>query len=154
MPKLLAFLPCEKVVIEQGTNNVSVDSLIETLSVTVPQGTLTVPEGTVVPMTWATFALFEKETGDSGEFESRSELYAHSGVRLFQTAIGKWQFKNDAMRHSVIAKINGMPIWVPGICKLKLMLKAPGDTDFKVVQEVAIRIKHEATRQQSGEATH
>lgn len=34
MPKLLAYLPCEKVVIEDQSKNVSVLSILETVTVT------------------------------------------------------------------------------------------------------------------------
>ena len=38
MPKLLAYLPCEKVVIEEDSKNISVLSILETVNITLPEG--------------------------------------------------------------------------------------------------------------------
>jgi hypothetical protein len=81
MPKLLAYLPCEKVVVEEQSKNVSVLSILETVTVSLAPGA---------------------PAGESGRF----------------------------------------PIWTPGICQLKLMLKIARDPDFRPLASVLIMLRH------------
>lgn len=141
MPKLLAYLPCEKVVIEDESKNVSVLSILETVSVTLAQGAPAPAQSASIAMAWAIFALWQKDKGESGEFESKSVLFSPGGELLAETPVTKLGFSANA-RQQVINRMAGFPIWTPGTCQLKLMVKTSRDTDFREFTHVAIVLRH------------
>src|SRR5262245_29051282 len=92
MPKLLAYLPCEKVVVEDESKNISVLSILETVNVTLPTGAPPPAPQASIGMAWAIFTLWQKEKGESGEFESKSILVSPSGELLAETPVAKLAF--------------------------------------------------------------
>ena len=95
MPKLLAYLPCEKVVIEEESKNISVLSILETVNVTLPKGAPAPAQPSSIGMAWAIFTLWQKEKGESGEFESKSTLVSPAGELLAETPVAKLAFGSN-----------------------------------------------------------
>jgi len=142
MPRLLAYLPCEKVVTEQGSNNVSIISVMETITIGVPQGSAPPPPQTFVGMNWTIYSLWQKEEGDVGEFQSQSIFFAPNGERVFEGVATTWRFEPEQHRYQVIDRVGGFPIWAEGPCRLSLLLKTPSDADFREVSSVIIVVKY------------
>ena len=138
MPRLVAFLPCEKVVLEQGSNNASIIAVLDSLTLTVPKDTPAPQPQTALAMPWAIFTLFQKEDNDTGEFECKSVLMSDSGEVLMDGPVSKFSFNVPRMR--IVMQVNGFPIWVPGQLWLALMLKAPGQSDFGEVARTSITL--------------
>ena len=138
MPKLLAYLPCEKVVTEQGSNNVSIISLLETINVIVPPNAPPPPPNSVIPIAWTIFSLWQREEGDTGEFQCKSVVTSPNGETLLEGSPARWRFENANFRQQIIEKITGFPIWTPGPCQIKMNLKKPGDSDFHEVLSAVI----------------
>jgi hypothetical protein len=141
MPKLLAYLPCEKVVIEDQSKNVSVLSILETVTVTMPQGAAAPAPNASIRMPWAIFALWQKDKAESGEFESKSALVSPSGEVLLETPVAKLSFGANA-RQQVVNRMADFPVWTPGACHLRLMVKTARDTDFREPASVIIMLRH------------
>jgi len=141
MPKLLAYLPCEKVVIEDESKNISVLSILETVSVTLPRGGPPPTPQASIGMAWAIFTLWQKEKGESGEFESKSVLVSPTGELLAETPVAKLVFGANA-RQQIINRMASFPIWTPGPCQLRLMVRTSRDADFRELANVIVALRH------------
>jgi len=141
MPKLLAYLPCEKVVVEDESKNVSVLSILETVTVSLPGGAPAPREKASIPMAWAIFTLWQKEKGESGEFESKSVLASPAGEPLVETPVSKLEFGPNG-RQQVINRMSSFPVGTPGPCQLRLMVKTSRDARFRELTHVVIALQH------------
>ena len=141
MPKLLAYLPCEKVVVEDESKNVSVLSILETVTVALPAGAPAPRDKASIPMSWAIFTLWQKETGESGEFESKSVLASPAGEALVETPVAKLDFEPNG-RQQVINRMSSFPVWTPGACRLRLMVKTSRDAQFRELTHIVIALRH------------
>jgi len=141
MPKLLAYLPCEKVVVEEESKNISVLSILETVNVTLPQGSPAPAHQASIGMAWAIFTLWQKEKGESGEFESKSVLVSPAGELLAETPVAKLAFGTNT-RQQIINRMASFPIWTPGPCQLKLMVRTSRDGEFRELASVIVVLRH------------
>jgi hypothetical protein len=108
MPKLLIFAPCEKVLIDQSSNSVSLIAILQEVHYKLPQGVTAEPNSSL-PIQWAAMSLWQEETpADVGvEFEQRVALENVAGQVLLEN-VTKWQFKKA--NHRIVARILGLPI--------------------------------------------
>ena len=141
MPKLLAYLPCEKVVIEDESKNISVLSILETVNVTLAEGAPPPAAHASIGMAWAIFTLWQKERGESGEFESKSVLVSPSGEPLAETPVAKLAFGANT-RQQIINRMASFPVWTPGPCQLKLMVRTSREADFRELANVIVVLRH------------
>jgi len=141
MPKLLAYLPCEKVVIEEESKNISVLSILETVNVTLARGAPIPAQNASIGMAWAIFTLWQKEKGESGEFESKSVLVSPTGEVLAETPAAKLGFGTNT-RQQVVNRMASFPVWTPGPCQLKLMVKTARDGDLRELANVVVTLRH------------
>ncbi len=141
MPKLLAYLPCEKVVVEEQSKNVSVLSILETVTVSLASGAPAPALNASIGMAWAIFTLWQKDPGESGRFESKSVLVSPEGEPLAETPVATIDFETG-VRQQVINRLASFPIWTPGTCQLKLMVKVARDPDFRPLASVLIMLRH------------
>jgi hypothetical protein len=143
MPRLLAFVPCEKVVSEQGSDAKSIINILEGLSVLIPHGAPPPPINSFIGMNWSIYALWEMNSAEeNSSFQARSRLLSPSGAELFSGALWDWRFPVSG-KHQTIEKIGGFPIWAPGRCSLVHLLKTPSDNDFIEVARISIVLSHE-----------
>lgn len=141
MPKLLAYLPCEKVVVEDESKNISVLSILETVNVTLPKGAPSPAHQASIGMAWAIFTLWQKEKGESGEFESKSVFVSPAGELLAETPVARLGFGSNT-RQQIINRMASFPIWSPGNCQLKLMVRTARDADFRELANVIVAVRH------------
>ena len=141
MPKLLAYLPCEKVVIEEDSRNISVLSILETVNVTLARGAPAPAQNASIGMAWAIFTLWQKEKGESGEFESKSVLVSPAGEVLAETPAAKLGFATNT-RQQIVNRMASFPAWTPGPCQLKLMVKTARDSDYRELANVIVMLRH------------
>jgi hypothetical protein len=108
MPKLLIFAACEKVLLDQNTNSISLIALLQEVHFKVPQGAPLVPNASL-PMQWAAISVWQEETpADSGvEFEQRVALENAAGQLLLEN-VAKWHFEKSS--HRIVANVLGLPI--------------------------------------------
>jgi hypothetical protein len=121
MPKLLAFVPCEKVVISQDENNPTLIALLTEVGVSmeIDAGS---KKPVLVPMRWSVFAQWYREPGDEAfEFQQRVRLVSPEGKAALD-AVGK-KFVLEKLAHRWNARINHIPTAANGIWALELYLR-------------------------------
>lgn len=85
MPRLLLFAPCEKVIIDGQSNQVTVISLIQDVKIAAPSGAsaIEIPQGSVAPFPWSVLTIWERESGDQNvRYEQSSILRSPTGETL------------------------------------------------------------------------
>ena len=129
MPQLLAFLPCENVIISQD-NNIS---LIEVLSVItagikVPVEQLSPDTG--APHRWFVVAMWRNIPEDQdAEFEQRIALVDPSGKTRVE-AFGEVAFQPHKRIHRMIGEMSGFPVNPQGIYSLELYIRKQGEAEW------------------------
>ena len=143
MPKLLTYIPCEKVVIDSLTNNVSITSMISEIEIKIPHGVPLPSKGTFVPMPWNILSVWEWGEQDTNKtFEAKSVLIAQSGEELLETSITKFKREPHKNFQRNIDQITGFPIWVPGRAELRLMFRIEGSGEFSQQASFPIVVVH------------
>jgi len=129
MPRLLAFLACEKVIIADD-NQASIMGLLQGFELSAaPPANQTV----VLPMQWTVFTLWEKEPDDkASQLTQRFELLAPDGTSLLQakteTAVIS-EADEGKVFHRVVARLKGFPVRGATTHTLRLLLKT-GDGEY------------------------
>jgi hypothetical protein len=132
MPKLLLFVPCEKVIIAQDSNTLSLITILQELTINVPPD-VQIPENAQVPMNWCALSLWHQQSGDEEKsYEQRVELCGPEGKVLTSATS---QMKISSASHRVIAFFTGFPVGQFGQHTLKLYLRE--DKEGEERKEVA-----------------
>ena len=144
MPRLLAFFPCEKIVIDTA-NNVTAVSMLQECRVQIPAGAGAPPRGTVVPYSWTAFSLWQREDQDQDTpFESRSVLVSPSGETLIEGSLATNNYDNFTKQYQrVVEQFPVLPVWSQGRCNLVLKYRLRGEQDFRDVARFPFDIIHE-----------
>jgi hypothetical protein len=135
MPRLLAFLPCEQVIIGKDSS-VSLITVMQTVDATIPASIR--GENVLLPIKWALFSFWMKEDGDDGvEFEQRVEVFSADGEPLLSQDS---TFVIDKITHSQIGRVLGLPVAGlqagPIQYRFRLSIRIAGDSgDFQPVSE-------------------
>jgi len=116
-------------------------SILETVNVTLARGAPAPAQNASIGMAWAIFTLWQKEKGESGEFESKSVFVSPAGEVLAQTPAAKLGFGTNT-RQQVVNRMASFPVWTPGPCQLKLMVKTARDGDFRELANVGVTVRH------------
>jgi hypothetical protein len=109
VPRLLAFLPCERAIINRDDDSVSLITVMQSLSAFIPDALRGEKNG-LLPLRWAMFSYWLKESEDEGvSFDQRIEVVSPDGDAL----VGQdSQFVIVKNTHSQIATIFGLPVKV------------------------------------------
>jgi len=129
MPKLLVFAPCEKVIVGQGDNSVSLIGLLENVHV-LPGGfpTPPLPPNPTAPGRWFAFCLWEASAEDKGvEYEQRIAVLDPNGKGRVESIV---LFSMTKPRHRVVLEAPGFPIIPAGTYNVKLWLRKKGESDW------------------------
>ena len=132
MPKLLLFAPCEKVIIAQEGNTVSLITILQELTVSIPPD-VQIPADAKVPMQWYGFSLWQKQPGDEGKrYEQQIELTGPDGGIVVSASS---QFEMTAPAHRILSIFPGFPVGQFGEYMLRLYLREEKESEEK--KEVA-----------------
>jgi hypothetical protein len=127
MPKLITFVPCAKVIIDQDDNTVSLVSVLESIKIFIPESEdSSLPENAVVPFNWCVYALWHKESGESEKYEERVELKLPDGRMAFQSIMPFEMTPYHRHRRTTV-NIKGFPILPDGEYAIKLFLRKAGE---------------------------
>jgi len=120
MPRLLIFAPCEKVILGQGDNSLSLISVLQEFQVHRPPGAPDVPSPIQVPLTWSALALWQRTDEDQGRtYRQRVSLSDPQNQTLL---VGEISFVLEKDTHRTVSQIFGFPFSVVGPYVLKLSL--------------------------------
>lgn len=122
MPKLLAFLPCNQVIIGKD-NTASLITILETLLIGIPEGAdEKLPPGAQIPHRWQIFSMWEQlQTDVSYQFTQKIELTTPTKgtLEIVQTSV---KFEAPNMRLRTIIDLPAFPIMPSGMSILKTSL--------------------------------
>jgi hypothetical protein len=125
MLELLAFTPCDKILIDEG-GNPSLIVLIENIEVQVPEGS-TVPAKVIIPKEWAVFTLWKKDPNDPVKhYKQICELvppgnFGEAGSLRIQA-----EFDFTQRLHRTVLRAVGFPVGVKGTASLNVWLEENG----------------------------
>lgn len=120
MPKLLAFLACEKVIIDHRQVP-SLISLYQKMQITLQDAPL--PDNALSPTQWNVFALWQHAPEEIGiEFHQRVEVYLPNG-QLFAGSEAKFKvISEDSQQSRNIFQFFGIPINDEGFIRVATWL--------------------------------
>ncbi len=120
MPRLLVFVPCERLLHDPINGEISIVGLVDNMTIVIPPGG-TIPERWEVPFNWIVFSQWMQAEHEQGQmFEQRVELETPSGeIAMDDTAM---LFPSGPFhRHAV--RIALLPVSVPGVYQLHLSIR-------------------------------
>jgi hypothetical protein len=141
LPKLLLFAPCERVIVDKQDNSTSLISLIEGLSVVMPN-TEKIPPDAGSPMQWHIVTLWLREPGDETKrYEQTCELVMPDGKI---SVPARTSFRLERRAHRITVRIRGFPISrTPGDCVLRLSLREDVEgSEWREIATYPINVKH------------
>jgi hypothetical protein len=120
MPKLLLFAPCEKIIIEDKSTNVSFISLLDSIRIGVRVGEI--PEGAAIPLRWSVITMWWRQPDEEPRrYEQQWDFVESDGrVLVRDSAI----FVIEGKTHRHITQMEAFPLpRRAGQCLLKLYLR-------------------------------
>jgi hypothetical protein len=129
MPQLLAFLPCENVIVSQD-NNISLIEVLNgiTAAINVPLGQLRSDAG--APHRWFAVTMWHQIPEDQGaDFEQRIALLDPTGKVRVET-FSEVVFEPQKPIHRTIGELSGFPVNPPDIYILQLYVRKQGDEEW------------------------
>lgn len=144
MPKLLLFVPCEKVLIDQQ-GSISIISLLQELKVQVAENGPTPPANAKAAVKWDVLTIWERTDDDFGKtYEQRIALFEPNGEPTEISAIAPIETEKGSHRN--VATIFGFPIGLAGRYALRLWLSENGVETPKPLAEYAIKVSREVLK--------
>lgn len=147
MPRLLVALPCERVILEQETNDVSLIAIMQDIAVPVVENQ-PIPVGAALPTQWHVFTLWDrsKDDVDDDVFEQRISLRVpDKNIPVPVETIAPFQFGNYT-RIRINIPILGFPVYAAGICYLGIELRKLGAEHFASFAEFPLTVIHRQVR--------
>jgi len=142
MPKLVLFAPCEKAIIEQGSNTFSLISILQDLNVPIPAGQ-TVPKDAFGFQRWYIVALWHRESGDEGKrFQQRVTVTDPNGQVPLESVA---EFEMAKRFHRAIIKVDGFPVSVPGDHSLGIAIREVKQDEWIQIASFPLRVIHQET---------
>ena len=126
MPRLLVFVPCEKVIISRDENNPTLVAIMSQVGGSVPDEAMAhvsddKPSG--VPFQWSVFTMWYQESGDVGrKFEQVVALRSPSGKELIRATQG---FELAKTTHRLYMRFPWFPVET-GTWSIELFLHEMG----------------------------
>jgi len=136
MPKLIFFLPCEKAIISQEDNTISLINVMQGINVPKPP-----IEDAGVAVSWFAVSAWQKILGDADKtYEQRTNLRLPNGKETAES-ITRFDF-SKVPSHRNIVRINGFPVGQTGVYTLNLFLRELGAEQWTQVADYQITVKH------------
>lgn len=138
MPKLLLFAPCEKAIVEEGSNTLSLITVLQEVNVSVHSGAA-IQADALAPHRWYLAALWRRESGDEGRrFEQRITIADPNQVVRLETFA---EFDLPKPWHRAIVQIEGLPIAVSGEYTIAVAIRE-GKRAWSTAAEFPMTITH------------
>lgn len=142
MPRLLTFVPCEKVIVgrDGGASFINILEGITITSIAAEGAPSTVKSEIpqVIPYRWAVFSQWLKETEDENKrYEQRIELITPKGETSFTH---EFPFILEKRSHRNTIEIHNLPIGESGEHILKLLVREVGGKTWKEIATYPFRI--------------
>jgi hypothetical protein len=138
MPKLLLFVPCQKVIVDEREHSASLISVMEQLTVNV---TSPVPANAQIPFNWTIVTLWTKTPDDEEKtFEQRTEVILPDGSTFLSAVVS---FNLSKQSHRNIVDIFGYPISQEGQHIIRLYIRESGKSkEWNFQAEYPVKLIH------------
>jgi hypothetical protein len=138
MPRLLIFAPCERIIVEDGSNAISLISVLQEL--TVSGGTRTPAPDGLVPQRWFVLSIWARDGDESSSqgFEQSVTLNGPDGKTFLEV---RTNFEIAQKNHRNVALIEGFPVGA-GRYHLNLRIRPVGQEDWKDAADYPIDLIH------------
>lgn len=146
MPKLLAFLPCEKVLEDKSTNNISLISIMQDMTVQLPSESLPLPKNALAPTQWTIFAMWSREPEEQEAFDVKATLVAPGEETIVETLPTPVTFQDFTVNSQrILMNVIGFPIGVAGKLEILLFTKQQDQSEFVEIARFPMSVTHQAT---------
>lgn len=137
MPKLLLFVPCERVIVEQGSGVFSLISILQEITTTLVT-TDAVPENAMAPNTWHILTVWLRDAADpSQRFEQRVRMENPNGNVVFDF---RSDFEMTKDHHRTTGTIHAFPVGLSGQYWLRLSIRQAGQEAWPDVANYPITV--------------
>lgn len=139
MPKLLLLAACQKAILDQAENTLSIISLIETLTVDSPRDQEGREVVAVLPI--SVVSLWLREPEDEGKsFEGSLQILSPDGRQI---GGGTTPFRMSHRGHRLIATLDSFPVRQEGEYRIVQRIREAGDKEeWQSVGEYPILVQH------------
>jgi hypothetical protein len=130
MPKLLVFAPCERVIIGQGDNTVSLITLIEKLELKFIPGTADskIDENAGFAARLSLFTQWQQVAADEGKTFEQKLTFGQSGKKPDLEAM--MQFEMTQRIHRLVVTVEALPYLHSGEYEFCLWMHEKGDSSW------------------------
>jgi hypothetical protein len=136
MPRLIFFLPCEKAIISQEDNTISLINVIQGINVPKPS-----IEDAGAAVSWFAVSAWQMIPGDANKtYEHRTNLRLPNGKETGESIL-RFDFSKTP-HHRNIVRINGFPVGQAGIYTLNLFIRELGAEQWTQVADYQITVNH------------
>lgn len=131
MPRLLLFIPCEKVILSSEDNTASLITILETLQIHVTSdGESSSKQPVIIPLRWCAVTMWAWNQEDEGkQFEQDVRLFNATG-ELILNGITPFSKVQENPKHRIINNLTGFPLREPGEYSLALFLREVGNSKW------------------------
>lgn|SRR5579871_758471 len=146
MPRLILFVPAERVIIDDQDRSLSLISIMSGVKIQLVRPNEQPAPGTAVPLRWSVLSLWKQESNDEGKsFEQRLQLFMPDGSVPFDlTTPFNMREQNYRIRNDVF----GFVVSTPGLCRLVVSLREVGHdawTEFSAYEMLLEHVLPEAS---------
>lgn len=125
MPKLLAFIVCEKVILEKEHETPTIVSVIQRIQFQTAPGSPMLPQDAMAPMSWQIFTIWLNEGEGVGKnLLQKFELVMPDNSPAPGGVKGTISFVEKSSFNFNVIKIMGFPVGHPNV-KVRLWLESP-----------------------------
>jgi len=142
MPDLLVFAPCERVIVNEQDNTISLITLFRRLDISVPRAEAPLAPNAMAPMRWWVLTIWDRQGEDEGRrYEQRVALEDFRGEIIFEVPQTE-SFQMTADEQRVINFINYFPIGRAGDFRLILSLREVGQQGWRQIKTYPMLVNH------------
>ncbi len=121
MPKLLALIVCERVIIDRQ-DMPSLINVFQRMNIQLSGAPL--PEKAVSPTRWSVFSMWQHEEAEIGKAFTQVLQVAMPDGEIFFTSEQEFKIsKPDDFQSKISSEFTGLPIWQEGFIEVRLSLK-------------------------------
>jgi hypothetical protein len=141
MPRLLIFVPCDRVIIDVKHKQASLIEVLEAIGVSLTEN---LPEDALAPLKWSIFTLWRSDKKEEGKvFEQRIEIVSPSG-KVTGDHVTPFELQEGKLNHKVRFDVNGFRIGEAGDWIVRLSLReVDSGNKWQHLADYPINVKHE-----------
>lgn len=141
MPNLLLFAACQKAIIAEQDQSLSVIALLSDIQIATPEGSQ-IPIDLRAPDKWDIVVVWARKDEDlNGKYEQLIEFVMPNGEKPITSEV---EFDMSVPLARNILNVIGIPVGQPGRCVLRLSIRpARSDEEWEQVAEYPITIAHQ-----------